>query len=227
MSSWQTVLMKSRSWETRTRVGVFGPSSRRLRRYFCSQMIPRRSRKLVGSSRIKMSVGWRRALARFVLILHPPDKVVTGFSNWALENPSPNKMFRALTSMSAILCGSNWDWSSARRSLAACISSLIVSSSNSSSFWDSLSDQLRSARLDVITYFSVDSRTIFSNAVNALRAAIPRVPLRSRAFLSSSKSSFFRRSWCTWRKARRGASGESDFSIAAERTKGVSGSKGM
>lgn len=138
INSWQTALMKSRSWETRTRVDGVGVSSRRRRRYFCNQIMPRRSRKLVGSSRIRISVGCNKALASLVLILHPPESVKTGFSNWGLENPSPMSILRALTAMSKDFAGSNCDWSSARRSLAVWVSSLTVSSSMSSSFWDTL-----------------------------------------------------------------------------------------
>ena len=66
-----------------------------------------------------MSVGWRRTLARFVRIFHPPDRVETDFSRLPLGNPRPERMLRALTSMSAIRPGSICDWSSTRRSLAA------------------------------------------------------------------------------------------------------------
>jgi len=41
------------------------------------------------------------------------------------------------------------------------------------------------------TYSASDSATTFSKAVRALRAAMPRVPLRSLASLSSTKSFFW------------------------------------
>lgn len=69
-------------------------------------------------------------------------------------------------------------------------------------------------------YLSDDSATFFSKASNAFRAAIPRVPLRSRASLSSSKSSFFKRSCWTCRRARRAERGESEFSMAFDNTEG-------
>lgn len=114
-------------------VGGVGVDSLRVSRYFCNQIIPRRSRKLVGSSRIKMSVGWRRMEARFVRIFHPPDRVLTGLSRFALGNPRPERIIRAFDSISASLVGSSCNCNSARSSAARSVSSLIVVSSISSS----------------------------------------------------------------------------------------------
>lgn len=116
-------------------VGGLGTDSWSFARCFCSQIMPRRSRKLVGSSRIKMSVGWRSIDARLVRILHPPDKILTGLSKFPFGNPKPTRMFRALTSMSASLVGSSCNCSSARSSAARSVSSLIVASLISSLFW--------------------------------------------------------------------------------------------
>lgn len=53
-----------------------------------------------------MSVGWRRHAARLVRIFQPPDRFATGFSRNVLGNPNPDRMARALTSISAICAGS-------------------------------------------------------------------------------------------------------------------------
>ena len=64
---------------------------------------------MVGSSSMRISVDWRRTLARLVRIRHPPERVETGFSRFAFGKPRPARMVRALLSMSAILAGSSCD----------------------------------------------------------------------------------------------------------------------
>jgi hypothetical protein len=65
---------------------------------------------------------------------------------------------------------------------------------------------------------SVDSATLFSTRIKAFLAVMPLAPLLCRASLSCSNSSLFSRSCCTWRRARRGASGLSVSSMPLERT---------
>lgn len=170
--------MKSRSWETRRRVGGEGEVAREVR-YRCSQIMPRRSRKLVGSSRIRMSVSWSRAAARAVRIFQPPEKLETGWLMRDSVKPRPARIFFALDSKSASFEGSTWSWRSASISAASLVSLASVSGEMSSSF---------------SSYCSLNFAIFFSITIKAFLACIPLVPLRSLASLSFRNSSFCRRS---------------------------------